>query len=59
MTITTKVSGKGEVYAAIAMAIYEITSPVHDKENMVLTFKDDRNSPWSSKIFTLRELPRR
>ena len=52
---------KGEVYAAIAMAIHEITESEHDEENAVLTIKNiDRSySPWSSKIYTLREIPRR
>jgi len=50
-----------EVYAAIAMAIHEITEEVHINESLVLTFKNDvyNYSPWSSKIYTLRELPRR
>jgi len=55
--ITTQ---SGEVYAAIAMAIYEATE-LHDEENAILTIKNTvRNySPWSSKIYTLRETPRR
>ncbi len=58
-TITAPESG--EVYAAIAMALYEIGEEAHDEENAVLTIRNtDRNySPWSSKIFTLRKLPRR
>ena len=52
---------EGEVYAAIAMAIHEITESEHDEENTILTIKNvDRSySPWSSKIYTLREIPRR
>ena len=48
----------GAVYAAIAMAIYEATE-LHDEERTILTIKDTerRYSPWSSKIYTLRELP--
>jgi Na+-transporting methylmalonyl-CoA/oxaloacetate decarboxylase gamma subunit len=48
----------GEVYAAIAMAIYEATE-LHDEENTILTIRNTaRNySPWSSKIYTLREIP--
>ena len=48
----------GDIYAAIAMAIYEATE-MHDAENTILTIKNTaRNySPWSSKIYTLRELP--
>ena len=49
----------GEIYAAIAMAIYEATE-LHDDENTILTIKKTvRNySPWSSKIYTLRETPK-
>lgn len=51
-------SESGAVYAAIAMAIYEATE-THDEENTILTIKQTtRNySPWSSKIYTLRENP--
>ncbi|GHU87729.1 hypothetical protein FACS1894155_01260 [Bacteroidia bacterium] len=54
-------SESGEIYAAIAMAIYEATDAVHDDENTVLTIKNvARNySPWSSKIYSLRELPKK
>lgn len=50
----------GDVFAAIAMAIYEATE-LHDEENTILTIKNTaRNySPWSSKIYTLRETPKR
>ncbi len=53
-------SESGAVYAAIAMAIHEITEDEHDDENTVLTIKNvARNySPWSSKIYTLRQLPK-
>ncbi|MBQ8502026.1 MAG: OadG family protein [Bacteroides sp.] len=49
-----------EIYAAIAMALHEFQSDVHDVENTVLTInKVKRNySPWSSKIYTLRNLPK-
>jgi hypothetical protein len=48
----------GEIYAAIAMAIYEATE-LHDEENTILTIKNTARSysPWNSKIYTLRELP--
>lgn len=51
-------SESSAVYAAIAMAIYEATE-AHDVENTILTIKQTtRNySPWSSKIYTLRETP--
>ncbi len=49
----------GEIYAAIAMALYEMENEVHDWEETVLTIeKVTKNySPWSSKIYGLRELP--
>ena len=48
----------GEIYAAIAMAIYEETE-LHDEENTILTIKKTARSysPWSSKIYMLRETP--
>ncbi|GBU08206.1 hypothetical protein AwDysgo_15370 [Bacteroidales bacterium] len=51
----------GEIFAAIAMAIHEITEDLHDDESSVLTIQNvARNySPWSSKIYSLRELPKR
>ena len=51
----------GEVFAAIATALYEVTEDVHDLENTVLTIhKVTRNySPWSSKLYGLREIPRK
>ncbi len=57
----TAASESGEIYAAIAMAIHEITEDEHDDENTVLTIKNVARSysPWSSKIYTLRELPKK
>jgi Na+-transporting methylmalonyl-CoA/oxaloacetate decarboxylase gamma subunit len=51
----------GEVFAAIAMAMHELQSDVHDVEDTVLTISRVKRSysPWSSKIYTLRETPRR
>lgn len=48
----------GEIFAAIAMGIYEATE-MHDEENAVITIKNTaRNySPWNSKIYTLRKNP--
>jgi Na+-transporting methylmalonyl-CoA/oxaloacetate decarboxylase gamma subunit len=48
----------GDMYAAIAMAIYEATE-LHDEEHTILTIKRSVSSysPWSSKIYTLRETP--
>ncbi len=50
----------GEVFAAIAMALHEYQDNVHDIEDTILTInKVKRNySPWSSKIYTLRQLPK-
>lgn len=50
----------GEVIAAIAAALVEHLD-AHDRENTVLTINKVRRaySPWSSKIYGLREIPRR
>ncbi len=50
----------GEVNAAIGMAIYLYMSDIHDQESGVLTIKktSKRYSPWSSKIYGLRQHPR-
>jgi Na+-transporting methylmalonyl-CoA/oxaloacetate decarboxylase gamma subunit len=50
----------GEVNAAIAMAVHLYYSEMHDKEDTVLTIdKVSRTySPWSSKIYGLRQNPR-
>ena len=50
----------GEVLSAIFMALHEEQSDVHDIEHTILTFnKISRNySPWSSKIYGLRQLPK-
>ncbi len=49
----------GEIFAAIATALYEMSDDNHDIENTVLTIhKVTRNySPWSSKIYSLRQTP--
>ncbi|MDR2811119.1 MAG: lamin tail domain-containing protein [Tannerellaceae bacterium] len=54
-------SQSGEVLAAISTALYELNEDVHDIERTVLTIqKVKRNySPWSSKIYSLRENPRK
>ncbi|MDR0989740.1 MAG: lamin tail domain-containing protein [Prevotellaceae bacterium] len=51
----------GEVMAAIAMAMHEFQNDVHDVEDTVLTMNRVKRtySPWSSKIYTLREAPHR
>jgi hypothetical protein len=51
----------GEIYAAIAMALYEhqFEDEVHDWEETKLTIDKVAKtySPWSSKIYGLREIP--
>ena len=51
----------GEVFAAIALAMHEMQSDVHDVEDTVLTITRVKRSysPWSSKIYTLRETPKK
>lgn len=46
----------GEVAAAIAMAIHQLSSDVHDEEYDIITLREQnkRYSPWSSKIYGLR-----
>ena len=50
----------GEVFAAIAMAMHE-SQNMHDVEETVLTINRVKRSysPWSSKIYTLREIPKK
>lgn len=49
----------GCVYAAIGLALHQYSSEMHDFEEAVLTInKVSRSySPWSSKIYTLRQTP--
>lgn len=51
----------GEVFAAIALAMHELQNDVHDVESTILTINKVKRtySPWSSKIYTLRETPHR
>ena len=51
----------GEVLSAIFMALHEEQNNVHDIEHTILTMDkiNRRYSPWSSKIYSLRELPRK
>lgn len=50
----------GEVLAAISAAIYELNQEVHDVESNIVTIDEVKRkySPWSSKIHTLRQLPK-
>lgn len=58
--IKEDISISGEVNAAIAMALHLYYSEMHDKENTVLTINQTSRtySPWSSKIYGLRQHPR-
>lgn len=58
--VKADLSISGEVNAAIAMAIHLYFAEIHDNENTVLTInKVSRTySPWSSKIYGLRQNPR-
>ena len=51
----------GETYAAIAMALhlFREENDAHDEESFVVTLNhtDRTYSPWSSKIYSLRQLP--
>ena len=49
----------GEVIAAITMALHEAQGADHDVEETILTISRVKRSysPWSSKIYTLRETP--
>lgn len=53
-----KDNDSGEAIAAIAMALHEHLD-AHDRENTVLTINKVRRaySPWSSKIYSIRQLP--
>ena len=59
---TMKATGiTGEETAAIAMALHEYLNDAHDVEDMILTINKVKRtySPWSSKIYTLRQTPKR
>ena len=45
--------------AAVAIALYKYSERLHDAENLVLTINKASKvySPWSSKIYSLRQLP--
>ncbi len=58
--IKEDLSISGEVNAAIAMALHLYYSEMHDKEDAVLTINQTSRtySPWSSKIYGLRQFSR-
>ena len=51
----------GEAMAAIAAAIHEHFNSRHDIEDTVLTIRKLKRaySPWSSKLYSLRQVPQR
>lgn len=51
----------GEVFAAISTALYLYETDKHDHESTIITIErvSRRYSPWSSKIYGLREMPHR
>lgn len=61
---TQKATGKHDVEeetaAAIALAIHMYKTELHDQESFTITLKKVSRiySPWSSKIYTLRQNPR-
>ncbi len=56
-----ELSVSGEINAAISMALYLHFEEAHDIENTVLTITKVQKaySPWSSKIYGLREFPKK
>jgi glutaconyl-CoA/methylmalonyl-CoA decarboxylase subunit delta len=57
---TSNIRITGEVNAAIGMAVFLYLNEMHDQESGVITIKkvSKRYSPWSSKIYGLRQYPR-
>ena len=55
--VTSTITIHGEVFAAIAAALYEVTENVHDNESNILTINRAATpySPWRSKVHGLRE----
>lgn len=55
-----EVTVTGEVNAAISAALFLYFNELHDEESDVITIKkiSRRYSPWSSKIYGLRHVPR-
>ncbi len=57
--VTAVAEVEGDVFAAIAVAIFQYSRDLHDVENTVLTINRGAKaySPWSSKIYGLRQIP--
>jgi Na+-transporting methylmalonyl-CoA/oxaloacetate decarboxylase gamma subunit len=60
VVVSEKVELSGEINAAIAMALSMYVSQTHDFENTTITIKKASRpySPWSSKIYGLRNNPK-
>ncbi len=58
---TIEADSSGEIDAAISLALHLYFSEIHDQENTVLTINRVQRtySPWSSKIYGLRNYPRK
>lgn len=58
---STHFDTSGEVNAAIGTALYLYFNEIHDEESNIITMKkiSKRYSPWSSKIYGLRNNPQR
>ena len=58
--VTKEAELTGEINAAIAMALNLYLQEMHDEESTVLTINKVARSysPWSSKIYGLRQIPR-
>jgi len=59
ITTTDKKYISGDETAAIAMAIHLFFEEQHDEESNIITIKqiEKRYSPWSSKIYGVRNFP--
>lgn len=60
-TADTKTTVEANVSAAIAMALHLYTNSLHDEESNVITIDDVKKaySPWSSKIYSVMNNPKR
>jgi len=55
--VSDKKDVDGEVYAAIATAIYLFNEELHDDEDMVITIQDVQRAwtPWNDKRFNMNQ----
>ena len=60
-TVNKNADTLAEVAAVISYALHLYQQDIHDYENMILTIQKVVRpySPWSSKIYGLRQIPRR